>query len=172
MVDRLLVDLDPGGTVSVAAWLEGDEFPAAGTPVELTWPLDGDALDELRWYLEDYLVAPFGVYGERGPRVQARLAEWGTAVFGAVFGSGPARDGYVRVRSRARGTKLVFRSSSASLLGLPWELMRDPDLPTPLALDLAGVSRSLPSSGLADTMPVPGAEGRAGTGRPEVWLAP
>ena len=44
----------------------------------------------------------------------------------------------------------MFRSSSPGLLGLPWELMRDPELPTPLALDLAGMSRSLPTSQLAD----------------------
>jgi hypothetical protein len=72
-------------------------------------------------------------------------------VFGALFGSGPARDAYVRLRARATRTRLVIRSSSPALLGLPWELMRDPDRPTPLALDLAGMSRSLPTSRLADT---------------------
>jgi hypothetical protein len=156
MVDRLLVDLAADGRASVAAWLDGDDFPGAGEPFDLTWPLDADALEDLRWYLEDYLVAPFGVYGERGPRVQARLADWGAAVFGAVFGSGPARDAYVKVRARQGAVKLVFRSSSPELLGLPWELMRDPGRPTPLALDLAGVSRSLPTAELADTLPVPG----------------
>lgn len=105
---------------------------------ELAWPLDDDALADLQWYLEDYLAAPFGVYGERGPQVEARLAERGAKVSGSLFGSGPARDAYVRLRGRAGGTMLVFRSSSPALLGLPWELMRDPDRPTPLALDLSG----------------------------------
>jgi hypothetical protein len=27
----------------------------------LAWPLGGGALEDLRWYLEDYLLAPFGV---------------------------------------------------------------------------------------------------------------
>jgi len=52
--------------------------------------------------------------------------------------------------------ELVFRSSSPGLLGLPWELMTDPALATPLALDLAGVSRSLPVSESAQTVSVPG----------------
>lgn len=96
------------------------------------------------------------MYEQRGPQVQAWLAGWGSQVFGVLFGSGPARDAYVRLRARAARTRLVIRSSSPTLLGLPWELMRDPDRPTPLALDLAGMSRSLPTSRLADTAQVPG----------------
>ena len=57
-------------------------------------------------------------------RWQARLAGWGEAVFAAVFGSGPARDAYQRMRARTAGLELVFRSASPGLLGLPWELMR------------------------------------------------
>jgi hypothetical protein len=60
MTDRLVVDLDA---------------------MPLTWPLDEDALEDLRWYLEDYLTAPFGVYGDRGSAVEARLADWGRAVY-------------------------------------------------------------------------------------------
>jgi hypothetical protein len=54
-------------------------------------PLDETALEDLRWYLEDYLAAPFGVWEDRGPAVQGRLAGWGDLVFGSVFGAGPAR---------------------------------------------------------------------------------
>ncbi len=156
MVDRLIVDLYPDGRAMVSTWPEGDDLPDPGPAFDLIWPVDADALADLQWYLEDYLAAPFEVYGERGPQVEALLAEWGTLVFGALFGSGAARDAYIRLRSRPAGIKLVFRSSSPGLLGLPWELMRDPELPTPLALDLAGMSRSLPTSQLADTIRVPG----------------
>jgi tetratricopeptide (TPR) repeat protein len=155
--DRLLVDLSGDGRVSVGTWLDG-ELPESGASCQLTWPLDDDALEDLRWYLEDYLRAPFGVYGDRGPQVEAALAGWGRAVFSAVFGAGPARDAYLRVRARQRPAEVVFRSSSPGLLGLPWELMADPGRQVPLAVDLAGVSRSLPVAEAAETVPVP--EGR------------
>jgi hypothetical protein len=58
--DRLLVDLGVDGRVSIGIWLDG-ELPAAGKPRELEWPLDSGALEDLRWYLEDYLRSPFGV---------------------------------------------------------------------------------------------------------------
>jgi hypothetical protein len=99
----------------------------------------GPALEELRWYLEDYLQAPFGVWEQRGPRIQAGLAGWGAAVFASVFGPGPARDAYQRARDR--GLELVFRSAEPGWLGLPWELMDDGA--GPAALGLAGVSRAL-----------------------------
>ena len=151
MPDRLLVDLGDDGRVGVLSW------PAGGLPEDvsrgdLEWPLDGDALEDLRWYLEDYLLAPFGVWEERGPAIRARLAAWGEQVFRSVFGDGPARLAYERARDR--GLEVVFRSAEPALLGLPWELMRDPA--GPVALGTGGISRSLPSAGGAATLEVPG----------------
>lgn len=144
--DRLIVDLNADGRVSVATWLEG-ELPAAPTPpAALDWPLDEEAIESLRWYLEDYLRAPFGVYGERGPTVAAKLRDWGEAIFSAVFASAEPREAYVRLRARAEaGMQIVFRSAAPGLLALPWELLCDPQRATPVALDLVGVARTLPA---------------------------
>ena len=157
MTDRLLIDLDPNGRASVSVWLDGEfSASAVGKPRPLKWPLDADALEELRWYLEDYLRAPFGVYESRGPETERRLAPWGEAVFGALFGSGPARDAYQQIRARQAGLQMIFRSASADLLGLPWELMRDPSRGQALALEAAGMDRSLPTGDLGASFEVPG----------------
>jgi tetratricopeptide (TPR) repeat protein len=157
VVDRLLVDVDVDGHAQVSSWV-ADEFPqrVGQTPQPMNWPLATEAIDQLRWYLEDYLSAPFGVYGDDGPRVAEQLSEWGEQVFSAVFGAGPARDAYVRMRARGRPLEILFRSASPGMLGLPWELMRDPDRPAPLALEGVAVSRSLPTEGLGDAFPVGG----------------
>ena len=159
MPDRLLVDLGADGRVSVVPWREG-EFPAgvAGEAQEVTWPLDADALEELRWYLEDYLRAPFGVYESRGPQAAGRLEAWGEAVFGAVFGGGGARDAYKEARARGAGVQLVFRSEVPGWLGLPWELMRDPAGGLPLALEVAGMDRSVPAAELGAAFEVAGGQ--------------
>jgi tetratricopeptide (TPR) repeat protein len=151
MADRLLVDLGTDGLVTVGTWPEGG-LPETVSRERLEWPLDEGALEDLRWYLEDYLRAPFGVWEDRGPQIQARLAGWGEEIFASVFGSGRARDAYQRARDRE--LELVFRSASPALLGLPWELMRDPG--GPVALGLAGVTRALPVADLAATAVVPG----------------
>ncbi|HXP18397.1 MAG TPA: hypothetical protein VN840_02010, partial [Streptosporangiaceae bacterium] len=154
-MDRLVVDAGGDGRVRVE-WAPEGGLQETVTEVPLEWPLDGEALEDLRWYLEDYLRAPFGVYEERGPRVQERLAGWGGEIFGSVFGGGPARDAYVGARRSGRPVEVVFRSDAAGVLGWPWELMADPGRGVPLALDVAGMSRSLPSAELGAPFEVAG----------------
>jgi tetratricopeptide (TPR) repeat protein len=125
VADQLVVDLD--------------RKPAA-------WPLSDTVLENLRWYLEDYLTAPFGMYEERGSLIEASLADWGRAVFRALFGSQEVRS----------DVHLVLRSASAALLALPWELMMVPGHARPLALEMAGISRSLPVAVEGETVPMPG----------------
>ncbi|MGW0854540.1 tetratricopeptide repeat protein [Streptomyces sp. NPDC002690] len=162
MVGRLIVDFDAEGRVSVSEWRSGEAFPAlVGTPQQLAWPLDVDTLCDLRWYLEHYLRAPFGVYGERGPRIADQLPAWGARVFEALFASGPPREAYVRARARGGQLEVVLRSSVASVLGLPWELMADPSCSAPLALDGVSVTRSLPSAELGEVFTVRGERLRA-----------
>ena len=151
MADRLLVDLGIDGQTGVLSWPEGG-LPEEVSRAPLAWPLDGEALEDLRWYLEDYLGAPFGVWEARGPAVQAKLAGWGEQVFGSVFGPGPARFAYERARDK--GLEVVLRSAEPGLLGLPWELMRDGT--GPIALRAGGICRSLPVAGGAGTLQVPG----------------
>jgi tetratricopeptide (TPR) repeat protein len=157
VTDRLLVDVSSDGRVSVSIWLTGELPDVAGGPVDLVWPLDADALEELRWYLEDYLRAPYGVYGERGEQVAARLAGWGQAIFEPVFGrAGAARDAYVRIRARGGPVEIVVRSASPQWLGLPWELAFDPARAAPLVLDQVRLSRSVPTAELGSAFNVDG----------------
>jgi tetratricopeptide (TPR) repeat protein len=151
MPDRLVVDLGGDGQATVLSWPEGG-LPEEVSESSLAWPLDGDALEDLRWYLEDYLQAPYGVWEEHGPAVRDKLAGWGEQVFGSVFADGPARFAYERARDR--GLEVLFRSADPGLLGLPWELMRDGA--GPAALGKGGISRSLPTAGGAGTLEVPG----------------
>jgi tetratricopeptide (TPR) repeat protein len=151
MPDRLVVDLGGDGQAAVLAW-SADGLPEEVARAPLAWPLDADALEDLRWYLEDYLQAPFGVWEEHGPAVRDKLAGWGDRVFAAVFGAGPARDAYQRARDR--GLEVVFQSAEPGLLALPWELMRDDG--GPVVLGAGGISRSLPVADGAGTLEVPG----------------
>ena len=151
MPDRLVVDLGADGQVKVLSWPDGG-IPEEVSRAPLDWPLDADALEDLRWYLEDYLQSPYGVWEERGPAIREKLPGGGDLVFGSVFGDGSARDAYLPARDR--GLELVFRSADPALLALPWELMRDGT--GPVAMRAGGISRSLPVVGGAGTLDVPG----------------
>jgi hypothetical protein len=51
----------------------------------------------------------------------------------------------------------LLRSASPGFLSLPWELLQDPQRPTPLALELSAIDRTLVAAGAAAAVP-PGPE--------------
>lgn len=159
MPDRLLLDIAKAGVLTVSAWFDGELPSPVGEPVALDWPLSVDELEDLRWYLEDYLRAPFGAYESRGPQIAGQLTHWGQRLFAAVFANHATRDAYVALRTRAIAgarPELVVRSAQPEWLGLPWELLADPTEPLPVALDALTVSRSLPSGTMGQALAVAG----------------
>jgi tetratricopeptide (TPR) repeat protein len=160
VVDRLLVDVESGGALSVSMVLADGDLPAVVSSGSVVEPgLTPDELKELRWYLEDYLRVPFGVYADRGEQIVRRLSGWGQSMFTSVFGAGPARDAYIGLRSRTGArdaVEIVVRSASPGWLGLPWELMADPGRPAALVLDGVSLSRSVPSAPIGTTFNVEG----------------
>jgi tetratricopeptide (TPR) repeat protein len=148
MADRLVVDLTDHDQVVVSAWPAGElALSPVGQSHPAQRPLDAEALEDLRWYLEDYLRLPYGVYEQRGPQVAARVRDWGQTLFAALFGTEPARLAYAALRPGA-DTELLIRSASPKWLDLPWEMAWDPGRPAPLAVELASVSRMLPAASL------------------------
>lgn len=86
MPDQLVVDLSrDNNQATVLSWPAGCGTLSRVTVQPAAWPLGSGELDDLRWYLEDYLQAPYGVWEDRGPLVREKLAGWGELVFGAVF---------------------------------------------------------------------------------------
>ncbi len=141
------------GQVQVS-WHAPGQIAAEGGPYEpFESPLSGQDLEDLRWYLEDYLVAPYAVYEDRGREIEGRLPAWGQALFASVFGSG--REGG-KIYQRTAGRKdweLWIASDSAPFLALPWELLRDPDRKTPLALGISGIHRTIDAPSDAAQVP-------------------
>src|ERR1700761_8023822 len=91
--DRLVVDLEADGHAKVLSWPENG-MPEDVARTSLAWPLDDDAFEDLRWYLEDYLLAPYGVWEDRGPAIREKLGPWGERVFESIFADGQARFAY------------------------------------------------------------------------------
>jgi hypothetical protein len=65
-MNRLFVDLGADGRASVSTTPDGECPRQVGEPAQLNWPMTAAELADLRWYLEDYLHTPFGVYEDRG----------------------------------------------------------------------------------------------------------
>ena len=143
MSTRLIVRED-GGEVQVTLHLAGEvTAKPAGPAMSFTSPLAEAEREDLRWYLEDYLRAPYAVWEERGVEIQGKLETWGERLFETIFGVGKqGRDAYLGAQNGGPW-ELWFASTSPAFLGLPWELLKDPKRPTPLALELSGINRTI-----------------------------
>ncbi len=142
MPGRLFVE-EEGGRVRVSWQAAGQLRPEGGGWEPFESPLSGEDLEDLRWYLEDYLRAPYAVYEDRGKEIEGRLGAWGQALFAGVFGTGREGGKTYERAAASDDWELWIASESPAFLSLPWELLRDPDRPTPLALDLAGLHRTI-----------------------------
>ncbi len=145
MATRLIVE-EHDGKVQVALHRDGHiSAEPFGDEAPFNAVLEPQELEDLRWYLEDYLPAPYAVWEEKGIELQAQLPSWGQRLFQALFGPGmPGRDAYIAARQRGP-FELWIQSTAPAFLGLPWELLNDPDHPSPLALEMVQINRTLPT---------------------------
>ncbi len=152
MPDSLVVEEVSSGQVRVSLQRAGQKSSDAGEAVVFATPFDAAIREDLRWYLEDYLIAPFAVYEERGQQIRARLRHWGETLFDSIFGLGkPGRDAYLQAREGSPELALISRS--ANFLALPWELVKDPAREAPLALIMRAFDRTLHIAGASTPVP-------------------
>ena len=99
-----------------------DQFKVEGRP-------NSNLLQDLRWYLEDFLSYPYPPYTDIAERVLKTLKCWGEQIFNKLF-SGQARDWYKEVLCDEGGlTSLTVKitSDDPHILAWPWEALSDPD---------------------------------------------
>ncbi|MHC4717074.1 MAG: CHAT domain-containing protein [Planctomycetota bacterium] len=141
MNTRLIIQ-ETGGQVRVGVLPAGQLAPSwAGQAEAWEAPLSAEQAEGLRWYLEDYLTAPFAVWEDRGENIRRALPDWGKGLFRSVFGDGPRAEKYGEVRNGA--FDIWIESDSPGFLALPWELLCDPADGRHLAVEGTGINRTI-----------------------------
>jgi tetratricopeptide (TPR) repeat protein len=125
-------------------WQRGYSAPRFAPPVTFEHPFDSKALDDLRWYLEEYLRFPYGLEPENAKKIELKLQAWGQQLFDLVFRSSEKARDFFQEATRAGLDKceISIVSDNPAVLNLPWELLFSPDYQF-LAPLLAGMYRSL-----------------------------
>ncbi len=95
--------------------------------VPFTFSLTSEERRLIQWYLEQYLLFPWGEFRSRAVQVEALLVSKGTELFGAVFGSPETGMLYASAAADLPNTRLTIFASDPMGISLPWELMRDPE---------------------------------------------
>ncbi|MBU7028292.1 MAG: tetratricopeptide repeat protein [Theionarchaea archaeon] len=100
-------------------------------PIPFSDPLTVEDQEELRWYLEDYLMFPYGAERDHAHTLEEKMERWGESLFSQVF---PHCDFYPdpqllyheAVREGLDNCELCITSDKIDFLDIPWELLRDP----------------------------------------------
>lgn len=113
-----------------------------------TAPLGPIEAEDLRWYLERYHIWPVGLFRERAQGIEAKLPQWGGALFAAALSGEAARAPWEAWKGAAGSTGGTARRFSVQvdpllpdgsdperqenaleaatrLMALPWELLHD-----------------------------------------------
>ena len=129
------------------SWQRGEESLRLASPVHFAHPFDKKALDELRWYLEEYLLFPYGIEPDKAAEVEQKLQIWGQQLFELIFRSSEKARQFFQAATYEGLDKceLSISSDLPEVLNLPWELLYSPDDRNFLAPSLAQMYRSLNS---------------------------
>jgi hypothetical protein len=66
-------------------WQRGQFLPRPAPSVTFTHPFDEQALTDLRWYLEEYLRFPYGIYPDNAAKIEQKFQDWGEQLFELIF---------------------------------------------------------------------------------------
>ena len=92
-------------------------------------PLSPRELEDLRWYVEEFMDLPVGGYAVKAKRVEEQMAAAGRRLLDAVFHdrhTGAALDRTLRHETADRWLEVAAEpGTSAEPLAWPWELLHD-----------------------------------------------
>jgi tetratricopeptide (TPR) repeat protein len=80
---------------------------------------------DIQWYLEEYLIYPWGEFRNRAQQVEKLMEQLGVELFDAVFGSRETAALYAHIADDLANTRIVIHADDSEGIALPWELMRD-----------------------------------------------
>ena len=124
-------------------WLEGSARQTASAIVELTMS-EQDQRD-LAWYVEEYAEYPFEPHPQRAARIEERLHDVGVELFNKLFAANnPTRRMWFEAARRLSDVRVEIVTDAEGATALPWELLRDPDTDTVLALHAQAFVRAAP----------------------------
>ena len=127
------------------SWQRGQSAPRFASAVTFKHPFDKQALIDLRWYLEEYLRFPYGIFPDEAAKIEQKLQAWGEQLFNLVFHSSEKAREFFQAATYdgLHNCELAIASDDFAILNLPWELLYSPGDRQFLAPSLAGMSRSL-----------------------------
>jgi tetratricopeptide (TPR) repeat protein len=148
------VPLDADRRRVEVAWLRDDSAPRSAVSVD-SFQVDRQDAEKIRWYLEDYPEFPADPAPVLAADAETRLSELGADLFGQVFRGQDAAGIWAQVQAQLPQVRVEVDTDPGDVPGLPWELMRDPNTGTRLALGAGEFVRTHRQTAGQVTLPQP-----------------
>lgn len=96
--------------------------------------MSGRDAEDLRWYLEDYVIHQEDPAPQIAARIEQRISQMGTRLFTALFAcSMDAQNVWTTAKAVVDDIHVRIETSATDDMIVPWELIRDPGMDKPFA---------------------------------------
>lgn len=120
--------------------VNGQDLLEAGAEFDFEWGRQDQ--EDLRWYLEDYLIYPADPAPKIAARVEQSIAATGILLFSDLFRGDPqASRLWEAAVEHLADLRVEIQTSEPRLARLPWELIREPNSQMVLALSCRSFAR-------------------------------
>ena len=135
--------------------------PEQEAEAKIQFALTEQEQEDLRWYLEDYLQRTEAVEAVAVQQVEAMMKSRGEELYEKVLAANRNTQAlWFSVRNELADLRVEIAAGVAEAASIPWELMRDPEMDSPISLRVKSFVR-VQSNPTISFVPVPPApEGR------------
>lgn len=132
--------------------------PDLEAETDISFALSAREQEELRWYMEDYLLRAESVEAVQIEQIETMMRRCGEELYSKVLAANQNTQAiWFAVREQLADLRIEISTSIAEAAAIPWELMRDPQTDSAVALRVQAFVRvqSNPNIGF---VPVPEAQ--------------
>ena len=127
---------DPvNGLYRITLRLKQPDQPEMEAEANIAFALTDQEQEDLRWYLEDYLIYPESSEDVQVAQIEAMMRTRGEELYQKVLADNlDTQQIWFTIRPQLATLRIEISTGIAEAASIPWELMRDPELDSALAV--------------------------------------
>ncbi len=154
-------DAPRDGKYPIRLALKRDGKPDETAEASIEFALTEQEQEDLRWYLEDYLQRADVVPAATVQQVEAMMQSRGEELYQKLLvDNGDTQALWFSIRKELADLRVEVSTGIAEAASIPWELMRDPKLNSPISLRVQSFVRVQSNPNLGFVAINPGKDGR------------
>lgn len=155
---RIRQDAPREGVYPIRLRLERPGLAALEAEAQIEFALSPQEQGDLRWYMEDYLMRADTVEQEVVAQIEASMVDRGEELYRKVLAHTQDTQAiWFAVREQLADLRVEITTGIAEAASIPWELMRDPQSDSPIALRVAEFVRVQSNANISFVAPPPSA---------------